>query len=485
METKWKLFHNRPLLGAAVGAVLGTVVGTLYISVWFAIVSACLLAALGVFVFHRRTGLGLLLILLAVLLIRTELVPHQRVEEGDYDVVGTVAEQPVNESWKTVVILRDVSLNGERLDSRVRLTIPRYQLYYGDRIQVQASLRPSQPYSASTSNGIFSYGYASGQPVVLSQSEDAYGILIRVRAYYAEMLDELYGREAPIAKALLIGDRSDLDAEDLTRFSELGVMHIFAVSGMHVSALIAAVGLLFRRRGTWGHLLLTAIVSLLYCALTSFTPAVLRAASFLFLMRLPDLVERQNDPVSAFYGSVVFVLLVRPYSLFTAGFLLSFGAMAGLLLLEPSIRRRLPEKLSSWMIRALISTIAVLVTTLPISAYFFGGFSWMMIPVTMILAPILSALMPYAFLSLVLVPALPMLAKVLSIPAYGMFVFFDLLTDWVQGGIITIPAPHIAVLPFWYGGIVFCSPLFLPNVKHRPWIGLALLIIALILWIVL
>ena len=330
----------------------------------------------------------------------------------------------------------------------------------------------------------FAAATASERPVVLAHTEDAYGWIVGAREYYANLLDYIYGDESPLAKALLIGNRTELTRAELQNFSGIGVMHIFAVSGMHMTALIGAVGILYRKKHTWMGFAIAAMITVLYCTLTSFTPAVMRAGCFLLVLLLSGLWRRQSEPLSAYLLSLAVVLLIRPYSLYSASFLLSFGAMAGILFLQPTIEDKLLFIRSSTMLRAAACAISVIITVLPISVYFFGGVAWMTVPASVLLAPLLPVFLPFAFLSLLIAPALPLFAKALATPAYGVLLLFDKVTDLVRGELLPLPVPHVAVLPFWYLGSVFCSPYFLPNRKHPPWIGLGLLAVALVLWMV-
>ena len=70
-----------------------------------------------------------------------------------------------------------------------------------------------------------------------------------------------------------------------------------------------------------------------YCLITGLSPATLRAAAMLILVLLAQLVGRKPDPRTTLGGAALFVLLLQPLQLFSAGFVLSFSAMAGILFL--------------------------------------------------------------------------------------------------------------------------------------------------------
>lgn len=477
-------FHNRPLIGAAAGAVLGVLLGTLLRDFWIVLIAAALAAALGAFVVRKRIGWGLLLILFAVLSLRTALVPRDDVAAGTYTVTGTVAEEPTMLRTKTTVVLRDVTLDGALQGSRLLLSLPPVSLRYGDTIQVSAAVQPASRPSERAKDGIFSEGEAEEKPAILAHREDAYALLLGARRYFARVLEDLYGDQAANAKAMLIGDRSDLGYTTVEEYAALGILHIFAISGLHVTALIALFGMLIQTGRRWLDLLLVMVVAGLYAALTSFTPSVLRAVFFVFLLRLADCIDRQPDAPAAFCFAAAAVLLINPYSLYSLSFLLSFGAIAGLLLLGDPLKSmlHLPDGLFSG---ALVGAVAVVLAVVPIEAAFFGSVSWMTVPMAVLIAPALGLLLPLAFLSMLLAPLMPLLAKALAVIPYGAFVYIDRLSLWIDGSRLMMPAPHPIAIAAWYAGIVFVSPLYLPNRRRPRLVGLGLMIAALILWIVL
>ena len=477
-------FHKRPLIGAAAGAVLGVLMGTLLRDFWIVLLAAALAAASGTFVVRKRIGWGLLLLLFAVLSLRTALVPRDDVAAGTYTVIGTVAEEPTMHKSKTTVVLRDVSLDGAPLKSRLLLSLPPVTLRYGDTIRVSAAVQPASRPSERAKDGVFAEGIAAGEPERLSHREDAYALLLGARRYFARVLENLYRDQAANAKAMLIGDRSDLGYTTVDQYATLGILHIFAISGLHVTALIALFGMLIQTGRRWLDLLLIMVVAGLYAALTSFTPSVLRAVFFVFLLRLADCIDRQPDAPAAFCFAAVAVLLFNPYSMYSLSFLLSFGAIAGLMLLTEPLKTLLllPDgKFSD----ALVGAVAVVLAVTPIEAAFFGSVSWMTVPMAVLLAPALGLLLPLAFLSMLFAPFLPLLAKALAVIPYGAFVYIDRLSSWIHGSRLMLPAPHPLAIAAWYAGIVLVSPLFLPNRQRPPLIGLGLMIVALILWIVL
>lgn len=483
METHETVFHKRPMVGVAAGAVLGVLSGALLHNVWIAVgfAIACFLLA---FLLRRHMGWMLLCAFFGLLLLRTAAVPLDSVVSGMYTVVGTVGETPQKGKRQTTVVLANVTLDGKPLSQRLSLKLPLSDLRYGDTISVSASVKPADSFWPVAYTGIGAEGKSSEMPAILSTKQDAYGLLLSLRESFSDALDRLYGDQAPIAKGMLLGDRSEWSYQTEQQFVRSGILHIFAVSGMHMTVLVTLFGTLLRFQKRWKNLLGIVLIAALYCALTSFTPSVLRAAFFLFGLQIARINERQADAPSAYCFSMAATLALRPYALYTASFLLSFGAMAGLILFTNPIRsvfRILPSRIASLLVGSVCAVIGVL----PVQAYFFEELTWMSIPMSLVLGVLLPVMMPLAFLSMFLSPFSMLLAKIFAAVPYGMLLFIDRLTAWLPASAAAVKAPHLFSVLFYYVGLLLCSQMFLPNRRNLPTLGICSLVLSLLLWIVL
>ena len=191
---------------------------------------------------------------------------------------------------------------------------------------------------------------------------------------------------APLMKALLTGDRTELYADD-ELYSALrvsGFIHIVAVSGMHVAFLI---GLL--RIGT-GRRRLTAFIGIpvvvVFMAMIGFKPSVVRAGLMQILLLIAPLLRREEDPPTSLSAVAILLLLANPISVASVSLQLSFAAMAGLILVTPRLfdflayddkgESRLSKGL--WgralflLCDALAASVGAIVFTTPLLALHFG-----------------------------------------------------------------------------------------------------------------
>ena len=181
-----------------------------------------------------------------------------------------------------------------------------------------------------------------------------------------------------ICKALLIGDKSDLSVEERRKFSETGVMHILAVSGLHVGIIyIIVLSLLRQRPSRVTKPILVAIIGLpvlwSYALLTGFSPSVLRAVTMFTFVIIGQAIDRKANIFNTVALSAFFLLLFNPFMLFSVGFQLSYLAVTGILLLYPIFSKWLqPQSWLGYQVWQIVCvSMAAQLATVPLSLYYF------------------------------------------------------------------------------------------------------------------
>jgi competence protein ComEC len=184
------------------------------------------------------------------------------------------------------------------------------------------------------------------------------------------------------AVALMLGDRSGLDNEIKQDFSAAGLMHVLAISGMHVclilvvlDGLIRAMSLTVRMRKV-GELLALSLL-LVYGVMSGASPAVMRAVIMVSLVLIARMAHLRTHSLNLLAVAALVQLLWNPGVLWDAGFQLSYAAMAGIMLLSKPWEKRLTAALP-WLPTSISGniamTLAAQVATLPFICYHFGQF---------------------------------------------------------------------------------------------------------------
>ena len=298
--------------------------------------------------------------------------------------------------------------------------------------------------------------------------------------------DALFRDEAAAARGILLGDRTAMTAAEYAQYAQSGLLHLFAVSGLHVTIMVGMIGKLVRTEQKWLSFGVLTLILLFLCAITGFSASVLRAAFVLIALRLSNMRERQADMPSVFCFAFCMTLLCEPFAYQTVGFQLSFAAMCGMMLFAGRFRRMLPKPIRTSLIaRALIGAATAMIGMLPLTAYYFRSLAWISIPLSIVLIPTMPVILLFGFFSVLLYGILPSAAAVLSYPAYGAIKLIAIITQGLDLPMLQLSPPHIAVIMLYYTALLLCSPLFLENRKRPPWIGLGVLAVTIVLWFLL
>lgn len=180
--------------------------------------------------------------------------------------------------------------------------------------------------------------------------------------------------------ALIIGDRSRLPQSSKTEFSNSGLIHIIAVSGLHVCIIYSILVALFSVFGTkrkWYVSVFIIVVLCLYSAVCGLSPSSMRAVVMMSVIELSAMVKRKNEPLSTLCVAAFVILVIDPYSIRSVGFWLSFSAVWGIMSFYPFVYGLNPFKnkyVSRYFYSAMCVATVAQVTTMPFSMIVFHKF---------------------------------------------------------------------------------------------------------------
>jgi competence protein ComEC len=285
-------------------------------------------------------------------------------------------------------------------------------LEYGTKVLISG--RPVQPGTARNPgefdlrqylhiNGIYARIFLENSNEVLIEEENSTGFLASLvyplRKSIGERLDKLIGGdEAKFLKGLLIGDRGDISYEVKDAFINAGVMHILAVSGLHVGMIILIVLALLSafRFPEQLRLIVACLILIFYVFLTGQSPSVVRATVMGVIMLCSLLIERKIDIYNSLALAAILLLFFDAKQLFHPGFQLSFAAVISIVLLYPkisSIQNILPEKTRGYnAVKFVFGLAAVSISaaigTLPFTSYYFGKISIIGLIANLLIVPL-------------------------------------------------------------------------------------------------
>ncbi|MBQ8468335.1 MAG: ComEC/Rec2 family competence protein [Clostridia bacterium] len=209
--------------------------------------------------------------------------------------------------------------------------------------------------------GISCYGYALESAITVHEGELKLSLADRIKAKVTEVLNNNLDQEyAGLARGMLFGDSSAVDSEIYSDFSNAGIAHLLAVSGLHVGFVVAIfmfICKLLKARGYIRFIIIAAVLAL-YCYICGFAVSVLRATIMALCMLLAGCLRQKYDMLNALSLAFILIASIFPYSITTIGFQLSFVSVLSICLLAKPIT----NLLSKIMIKGLARTIATLIS---------------------------------------------------------------------------------------------------------------------------
>ena len=232
-----------------------------------------------------------------------------------------------------------------------------------------------------------------------------------------------------ILKAILVGDKSGFTDNLYNNFSNAGLSHIVAVSGMHLSILFSILSLLFFKVRTHkkAAYLISIPIIVIFVAAAQFTTSVCRGALMMFVMIFAALTHQRYTPINALFLSIVIITMVAPYAVFSKSLLLSFGATLGILVYFGYLNRLLKDlipvpnipspKLNKKILfckesfcASISLSVSAFIGTVYFSVLFFGKVSWIQFFTNLWIIPVVTLAYCLGFLACGLYYILPSFA---------------------------------------------------------------------------
>ena len=251
--------------------------------------------------------------------------------------------------------------------------------------------------------------------------------------------DSLYEIEEPkyaaILEGILLGDRSKISEETSTLYQEGGILHILAISGLHISLLGMYLFKFVRKIGASFFIAGSISIGIMmsYGIMTGMSISTIRAFIMFALLMISQITGRTYDMLSALALAGLVILTGNSKEIQSVSFLMSFGAILGICILAPSLNKIFPVKQK--IIKNMITSVSIQLMTFPITLYFFYEMPLYGIFLNAIVIPSMTILIFSGLLASIL----------------GMF-------SVVLGGIVLGPAHYILVIYEWLCNVFLRLP---------------------------
>ena len=206
--------------------------------------------------------------------------------------------------------------------------------------------------------------------------------------------------EFALISGLLLGQRKAISKELLTDYAGAGVIHILAVSGLHVGVILLILSFLLAplEKLNYGtYLKAFCIVFLLwgFAFIAGLSASVVRAVTMFTFLVVGQSFHRKKEVAFSLISSMLVLLIIKPMFLFDVGFQLSYLAVFGIVWIQPKLAiiyksRFLVDK-KIWQLFTV--SIAAQVGILPLSIYYFQQFPGLFVLSNLVIIPFLGTIL--------------------------------------------------------------------------------------------
>ena len=220
---------------------------------------------------------------------------------------------------------------------------------------------------------------------------------------------------ASLLRGLLLADRREIDYETKNQFVNAGVIHVLAVSGLHVGYIVLIFFLVFGRFSLFLRSILTVIGLLCFMLITGVPPSVFRATLMAVILIVSFLLNRSTNLINSIAIAAIIILTVDPNEIYNPGFQLSFTAVLSIAIIYPIIEQfisklKIENKAFRYVLLFIAFSFSAQVGTFPLTLFYFNKFSVIALLTNLLVIPTIGAIIAVALFTLVISAVLPFVA---------------------------------------------------------------------------
>lgn len=292
-------------------------------------------------------------------------------------------------------------------------------------------------------NGITHQLFLSSKDYVVHQQTKQYLFqkwLYDTKAYVLDIIRKnIKGeQEVSVAEALLIGYRDDLDRDLVQAYSNTGVVHVIAISGLHLGLIYWLLLFLLKpldknRKLKWMKPVIAVSLLWVFSLLTGAGASVVRAAFMFTIIALGNMLGKKSNIYNSMAASAFVMLLWNPFLLWDVGFQLSYAAVLSIVLfMKPiyhwfTINNKLLDK--GWQLCAV--TLSAQILTLPLCMYHFHQAPNLFLITNIVAVPLSSAIL-FGEILLIVVSFSPFISNAVGLVLSYLLKWMNDFITWVD-----------------------------------------------------
>ncbi len=306
---------------------------------------------------------------------------------------GTVVGEEHHERFvKLLINIERALINNKAVEYRIPVEFYSYRrnAFLGRKISIKGRIRNSKYPNQSN--------ILVGDIVATDMKNGRlWQVLYLVRNYIDSMLRSLLKTEHhDLGVGLILGGSGRIQEDLKNVFSRAGVLHILAVSGLHVGFVCVFAGfiLFFIPVSTKIKFSIIMLILCLYAGVTGFRPSVCRATLMAFFFGLGILFQRNVEGVHIINITAIILLVISPLLIYNVAAQLSFAAVYGIFLLYPklhsSIIKKMKGKLCKYIMVPMAVSFSAQLFVSPLLIYYFNRLPTLAVISNLIIVPIAS-----------------------------------------------------------------------------------------------
>lgn len=388
--------------------------------------------------YTKKWAYMLLIIMMGIGSISMQMHPVSKEQflEGEQVTLKGIIIDEAETAFNQVLILDQV-INVQKdkavaLRSKIKvITNDQEDFHLGETVLIQGKVNPlPKQYNPSD----FDYGlYLKSQGIVnevkLQQVIKRWpykGVLYKIREKVRMQIEYIFkGQDDGLVSALVIGEDGDLNADTKALYEQLGIAHVLAISGLHMSIIAGGIwwllGFMNLNYEMRNWMSLISIWS--YSILVGMGVSVMRASIMLTVMLIVRSLWEEDDLLSSLALAALIILIGNPFQLYQVGFQLSFTALLGTAFYQ-SIYRFIKHECGCTksvlkICRILLPSICIGFFISPVIAYHFYEVPLLSVLLNVLLVPVFGFLLPLIFIVLLLSMVMPGISFLLAYSILG------------------------------------------------------------------
>ena len=252
---------------------------------------------------------------------------------------------------------------------------------------------------------------------ILNDKNDYFlNLIFNIRKKLDDKITKFHDSQtAALLRGLLLADRSNIDYDTRTEFINSGVIHVLAVSGLHVGFIAFIFIILLGRFNIYLKSIITILGLLCFMVITGIPASVFRATIMSCVIIISFLSNRTTNLFNSLAVAALIILFINPGELFQPGFQLSFSAVLSIAAIYPIIRKKINSlHLKYHFIKNILLfiglSLAAQLGTLPFTLIYFGKLSLVALAANLIVIPLIGFIVANAISTISLSFILPSLA---------------------------------------------------------------------------